>query len=112
VHGDFRLGNLFVGRTGLAAVLDWEMVHLGDPHEDVAWATIRAWRFDRHRPPEIFPEPEPSAAADNAAVGPVQAVDPDACVGGRLAEHGLGPSSAPCRLGDTSTDWCSHSSMP
>ncbi|HET9076624.1 MAG TPA: phosphotransferase family protein [Acidimicrobiales bacterium] len=69
VHGDFRLGNLLVDRDGLRAVLDWELAHLGDPHEDVAWATIRAWRFDRHRPPGVFPEPDRWAAAYDRASG-------------------------------------------
>ncbi|ORX03624.1 phosphotransferase family protein [Mycolicibacillus trivialis] len=45
VHGDFRMGNLIVDDTGLAAVLDWELTHLGDPTEDLAWFCIRAWRF-------------------------------------------------------------------
>jgi aminoglycoside phosphotransferase (APT) family kinase protein len=78
VHGDFRLGNLLVGPTGLAAVLDWELTHLGDPHEDVAWATIRAWRFDRHRAPGVFPEPEAWVRAYNAEAGPSRAVEPPA----------------------------------
>lgn len=45
VHGDFRMGNLIVDGTALAAVLDWELVHLGQPAEDLAWFCIRAWRF-------------------------------------------------------------------
>ena len=45
VHGDFRLGNLIVDETGLAAVLDWELVHIGELYEDLAWFCIRAWRF-------------------------------------------------------------------
>ena len=45
VHGDFRLGNLLVDEHGLAAVLDWELAHLGDPVEDLGWFSIRAWRF-------------------------------------------------------------------
>ena len=45
VHGDFRTGNLIVGSDGLRAVLDWELVHLGDPLEDLGWFCIRAWRF-------------------------------------------------------------------
>jgi aminoglycoside phosphotransferase (APT) family kinase protein len=45
VHGDFRLGNLMVGPDGLAAVLDWELAHLGDPMEDLGWICVRAWRF-------------------------------------------------------------------
>jgi aminoglycoside phosphotransferase (APT) family kinase protein len=45
VHGDFRLGNLAVDKSGLASVLDWEFAHVGDPAEDVAWPLVRAWRF-------------------------------------------------------------------
>lgn len=45
VHGDFRLGNLIIGPDGLRAVLDWELAHLGDPMEDLAWLCVRAWRF-------------------------------------------------------------------
>ena len=45
VHGDFRMGNLIVDQAGLAAVLDWELVHIGELYEDLAWFCIRAWRF-------------------------------------------------------------------
>jgi aminoglycoside phosphotransferase (APT) family kinase protein len=45
VHGDFRMGNLIVDGSGLAAVLDWELVHVGEVYEDLAWFCIRAWRF-------------------------------------------------------------------
>lgn len=45
VHGDFRTGNLVVGPTGLRAVLDWELAHVGDPLEDLGWLCVRAWRF-------------------------------------------------------------------
>jgi aminoglycoside phosphotransferase (APT) family kinase protein len=52
VHGDFRMGNVIVEGLGpssagpvLAAVLDWEAVHIGDIHEDLAWFCVRAWRF-------------------------------------------------------------------
>src|SRR4051794_22916992 len=45
VHGDFRLGNLIVDEGGLAAVIDWELAHLGDPAEDIGWLCIRSWRF-------------------------------------------------------------------
>jgi aminoglycoside phosphotransferase (APT) family kinase protein len=47
VHGDFRMGNMLVGETGLVAVLDWELVHIGDPAEDLGWFCNRAWRFGR-----------------------------------------------------------------
>jgi aminoglycoside phosphotransferase (APT) family kinase protein len=45
VHGDFRMGNLMVGENGLAAVLDWELAHLGDAHEDLAYGCMTVWRF-------------------------------------------------------------------
>lgn len=45
VHGDFRLGNLIIGPEGINAVLDWELVHLGDPMEDLAWLCTTPWRF-------------------------------------------------------------------
>ncbi len=45
VHGDFRLGNLMVSEKGLASVLDWELAHIGDPREDIAWLCVNSWRF-------------------------------------------------------------------
>ncbi len=41
VHGDYRAGN-FLQRDGrMTAILDWELMHLGDPHADIAWASMR-----------------------------------------------------------------------
>lgn len=45
VHGDFRLGNLIIDTSGLRAVIDWELAHLGDPMEDLGWLCTKAWRF-------------------------------------------------------------------
>jgi len=45
VHGDYRMGNIVVGPEGLRAVLDWELAHVGDPHEDLAWMCTKTWRF-------------------------------------------------------------------
>jgi aminoglycoside phosphotransferase (APT) family kinase protein len=45
VHGDYRIGNLVVGDSGLVGVLDWEFAHLDDPVRDLAFALVRAWRF-------------------------------------------------------------------
>jgi len=45
VHGDYRHGNLIVGAQGVHAVLDWELAHVGDPVEDLAWLCIPPWRF-------------------------------------------------------------------
>lgn len=47
VHGDYRTGN-YIARDGrIAAVLDWEMVHLGDPMEDISYIIGTAWRSPR-----------------------------------------------------------------
>lgn len=45
VHGDFRHGNLMIADGRLAAVLDWELPHIGDPMEDIGWVSTKAWRF-------------------------------------------------------------------
>jgi aminoglycoside phosphotransferase (APT) family kinase protein len=45
VHADFRMGNLIVGDTGLRAVLDWELAHVGDPARDLGYFCVRSWRF-------------------------------------------------------------------
>jgi aminoglycoside phosphotransferase (APT) family kinase protein len=45
VHGDYRHGNLIIGAQGVHAVLDWELAHVGDPAEDLAWMCIPPWRF-------------------------------------------------------------------
>ncbi|MBU6267440.1 MAG: phosphotransferase family protein [Sphingomonadales bacterium] len=51
VHGDYRSGNfLFVPDGSISAVLDWEMAHVGDPLEDIAWALNGMWTMERHLP--------------------------------------------------------------
>ncbi len=47
LHGDLRIGNLMVDQGQLAAVLDWELAHLGDRHEDLAFGCMTVWRFGR-----------------------------------------------------------------
>lgn len=41
VHGDYRIGNfMFEEPSGrFTAVLDWELTHFGDFHEDISWLT-------------------------------------------------------------------------
>lgn len=52
VHGDYRTGNfLFDGEGEIRAILDWEMCHLGDPLEDVAWAADPLWAFQQTERP-------------------------------------------------------------
>jgi aminoglycoside phosphotransferase (APT) family kinase protein len=46
VHGDYRTGNFLHDGSGrILAVLDWEMAHLGDPLEDLAWALDPLWTW-------------------------------------------------------------------
>jgi aminoglycoside phosphotransferase (APT) family kinase protein len=47
VHGDFRTGNFLVAPLGLTAILDWEFAHFGSRYEDLAWISMRDWRFGR-----------------------------------------------------------------
>ncbi len=47
VHGDYRMGNIMVDGDGLAVVLDWELAHRGDAHEDLAFGCMTVWRFGR-----------------------------------------------------------------
>jgi aminoglycoside phosphotransferase (APT) family kinase protein len=50
VHGDFRTGNYLLQEGKLAAVLDWEFAHWGDPYEDIGWFCARCWRFGQEGP--------------------------------------------------------------
>lgn len=48
VHGDFRTGNFLYDAEGeIHGILDWEMAHLGDPLEDLAWSLNPVWRWAR-----------------------------------------------------------------
>ncbi|HEY2417932.1 MAG TPA: phosphotransferase family protein, partial [Steroidobacteraceae bacterium] len=40
VHADYRIGNFLFEGGRISAVLDWESAHIGDPHEDLAWAAL------------------------------------------------------------------------
>jgi aminoglycoside phosphotransferase (APT) family kinase protein len=51
VHGDFRMGNILVGPAGLTGVLDWELAHWGDGHEDLAYGCLAVWRFGQYDRP-------------------------------------------------------------
>jgi len=74
LHGDYRCGNfLFDEASGkITAWLDWELGHLGDRHEDLAWVTTRTWG---HPDPDtgvdlvcgMMPKPEFLAAYEQAS---------------------------------------------
>jgi aminoglycoside phosphotransferase (APT) family kinase protein len=51
IHGDYRLGNVIFSPAGLTSILDWELAHLGDPAEDLAFISVQAWRFGQVRLP-------------------------------------------------------------
>ena len=44
VHGDYRTGNFLEVGGRITAILDWELVHLGDPHEDLAWVSLPMYK--------------------------------------------------------------------
>jgi aminoglycoside phosphotransferase (APT) family kinase protein len=57
--GDSRMTNLLYHRDhSVAAVLDWELAHLGDPAADVAWMLMSDWMvspLEDHRPADGTP---------------------------------------------------------
>ena len=57
VHGDYRTGNFLFDTDGeIRAILDWEMAHLGDPLEDLAWALDPLWAHgDPSHPAGLVP---------------------------------------------------------
>jgi len=69
VHGDFRMGNVLFGPEGARALLDWELAHTGDPSEDLAWVSVRSWRFGGDRPVGGIGDRETFFAAYEAAGG-------------------------------------------
>ncbi len=75
VHGDFRLGNLIIDASGLSAVIDWELAHIGDPMEDLGWLCVRAWRFGGPKPVAGLGDYDELFAAYEQASG--RAVDPE-----------------------------------
>ena len=91
VHGDYRTGNyLHDGAGHINAILDWEMAHIGDPYEDLAWATDLLWcGNDQERAAGLLPWPEAIAVWQEASGC---TFDPDAFEWWSLFAHlkGLG----------------------
>lgn len=70
VHGDYRMGNLLAEDGRLTGVLDWELAHAGDFHEDLAYGCLTVWRFARpDRPAFGLGSTEALIAAYRAAGG-------------------------------------------
>ncbi len=95
VHGDFRLGNLLIGERGVTAVLDWELVHRGDPLEDLGWLCVPAWRFGGELPVAGVGRYEQLLDSYRAAGGAEVTVEE--LRGGRRREPSGGACSAMCR---------------
>jgi len=69
VHGDYRTGNFLYDTHGhVQAILDWEMAHLGDPLEDLAWSLNRTWNWARdERAGALLPKEQAIAIWEAAA---------------------------------------------
>jgi aminoglycoside phosphotransferase (APT) family kinase protein len=58
-HGDYRIGNFMLGRDRrIAAVFDWELAHVSDPVEDIAWAGLGLFRGRSPLYSHLLPERE------------------------------------------------------
>lgn len=42
VQGDTGPGNFMFEGEGVSAIVDWELAHLGDPMDDLAWVSLRS----------------------------------------------------------------------
>jgi len=69
VHGDFRSGNFLFNTAGdIPAVLDWEMAHIGDPLEDLAWSLDPLWGWpERHLAGGLLPRDRAIAIWEQAS---------------------------------------------
>lgn len=77
VHGDYRTGNFLVSDGGdITAILDWEMAHIGDPLEDLAWSIDPIWSWEeRHHAGLLVPQAEAIGYWEDASG---MSVDPEA----------------------------------
>jgi len=51
IHGDYRNGNFLFEGKHITGILDWEMAHIGDPLEDLAWALSEIWCWEKKETP-------------------------------------------------------------
>ena len=44
VHGDYRIGNFMVHDGSIVSIFDWELAHISDPVEDIAYSGLPLFR--------------------------------------------------------------------
>mgnify|MGYP001264470700 FL=1 len=70
VHGDFRVGNFLYKDDGtIHGIVDWEMAHLGDPIEDLAWSFNQSWQWAKDGRPGGIVDRETAIATWERASG-------------------------------------------
>ncbi len=70
VHGDYRVGNFLYRDDGsIRGIVDWEMAHLGDPIEDLAWSFNQSWQWAKDGRPGGIVERETAIATWERASG-------------------------------------------
>ncbi|MGE0622862.1 MAG: phosphotransferase family protein [Pseudomonadales bacterium] len=69
VHGDYRSGNFLYNEAGeIPALLDWEMAHIGDPLEDLAWSLDPLWGWpEKHLAGGLLPRKDAVALWERAS---------------------------------------------
>ena len=63
IHGDAGPGNFLFENGHLTTLLDWELAHLGDPMEDLAWLSMRSVMEPVPSLPDCLDEYDRHAAA-------------------------------------------------
>lgn len=44
VHGDYRIGNFMIREGRIVSIFDWELAHISDPVEDIAYSGLPLFR--------------------------------------------------------------------
>ncbi|HKY16125.1 MAG TPA: phosphotransferase family protein [Microthrixaceae bacterium] len=69
LQGDTGPGNLLHAGGKVTAILDWELAHVGDPMDDIAWLS---WRATQHGFPDFPERMREYEAASGHAVDPAR----------------------------------------
>jgi aminoglycoside phosphotransferase (APT) family kinase protein len=57
-HGDYRIGNFMVRDGRIVAIFDWELAHIGDPVEDIAYSGLPLFRGRNPMLSQLLPAEE------------------------------------------------------